>query len=114
MNLLEETIKEIKKNNQKVSNIIFIGSMISGHSCSWKQFRKLADKEYDNGYGGSEVATDLIIVFKGGGRLVRQEYDGSEWWEYIEPFIFWIHNKRKEIKTLFGNDHLANCQSEEK
>lgn len=105
MNLLRETIEDIKKTGHKPSDIIFIGSEKSGHQCTWKEFTKLADIEYDNSYGGTEIAGDLIIVFSDGVKMWRGEYDGSEWWEYSSPF------KQPEVKlpirTLKGRYDLA-------
>lgn len=34
----------------------------------------------------TEIAADLVVVFTDGGFLRREEYDGSEWWEYEPPF----------------------------
>ena len=99
VNLLEETKEAIKNFGQDISNIIFIGSQESGHECSWELFEVLANREYDSGYGGQEVAEDLIIVFKDGTRMLRGEYDGSEWWECLKPF-----SRPKEfhqIRSLF-------------
>ena len=86
MNLLQETKKDITTSGHKIKDIIFIGSEDTGHSCTWKEFETLADKEYDSGYGGQEVATDLIIVFRDGMKMWRGEYDGSEWWNFSTPF----------------------------
>jgi len=86
MNLLEETIDDIKRSGHKIKDIIFIGSEDSGHSCTWKEYKKLANIEYNEGYGGAEIATDLIIVFSDGFKMERGEYDGSEWWRYSTPF----------------------------
>ena len=99
VNLLEETKKSIENFGQEIDNIVFIGSQESGHECSWELFKILADQEYDNGFGGQKVATDLIIIFKDGTKMFREEYDGSEWWEYLKPF-----EKPKEfhpIRSLF-------------
>lgn len=41
-------------------------------------------QEYDSGYGCQEAAADLIIMFKDGSWLEREEYDGSEWWIHRE------------------------------
>lgn len=87
INLLSETKRAINDSGHGPSDIIFIGSEESGHSCSWKEFLKLADVEYDNGYGSPWVATDLIIVFSDGQKMWRGEYDGSEWWEHSKPFV---------------------------
>lgn len=86
MNLLEETIRAIEEFRLKTENIIFIGSEESGHSCTWDEFQVISNKVYDSGYGGQQVAEDLIIVFKDKTRMIRGEYDGSEWWEIIRPF----------------------------
>ena len=85
-NLLYETREAIKQSKHRPWDIIFIGSKYSGHSCTWQEFIGLADQQYDNGYGSQEVALDLIIVFKDSSYLEREEYDGSEWWQLIEPF----------------------------
>ena len=98
MNLLEETIEDIGKSGHTPKDIIFIGSERSGHQCSWEEFKLLANKEYDSGFGGQEVATDLIIVFPDGSKMWRGEYDGSEWWNYSTPFK--IPKENKSIKSL--------------
>lgn len=100
-NLLAETKESIKYTGHTSDDIIFIGSEKSGYSCTWDEFCVLADKEYDNGYGSSEVATDLIIVFSDGQKMWRGEYDGAEWWECSSPFV--KPKALKPIKSLFTN-----------
>ena len=100
MNLLSETKDSIKKSSHEITDIVFIGSQSSGHSCSWRQFIKLADQEYNDDFGAPEVATDLIIVFSDGQTMWRGEYDGSEWWEYSRPFK--RPDKKIAIKSLFA------------
>jgi hypothetical protein len=102
MNLLQETVEFINGIEQKTEDIIFIGSENSGHSCTWNEFKILADQEYDNGFGAQEVATDLIIVFSDGTRMWRNEYDGSEWWAHFPPFK--VPTEAKPIKKLFVED----------
>lgn len=87
MNLLKETMEAIESSGHNESDIVFIGSERTGHECSWEEFCKLADIEYDEGYGAVEVAQDLVIVFSDGQKLWRSEYDGSEWWEHSTPFV---------------------------
>lgn len=99
MNLLEETQDAIIDSGHTAKDIIFIGSKVSEHSCTWGEFSILADTEYDNGFGGQEVAQDLIIVFSDGAQLWRDEYDGSEWWAYIKPFTF--PNKTLPLTNVF-------------
>ena len=98
MNLLEETQDAIIDSGHTAKDIIFIGSKSSGHTCTWGEFSILADTDYDNGFGGQKVAQDLIIVFSDGTQMWRDEYDGSEWWAYIEPFTF--PNKTLPITSL--------------
>jgi hypothetical protein len=100
MTLLKETVEAIGRSGHKVDDIIFIGSEKTGHSCTWKEFEKLADKEYDKGFGSSQVAQDLIIVFSDNAKMWRGEYDGSEWWEYSTPFK--MPNEKKTISGLFA------------
>ncbi len=99
MNLLNETIADIKESGHAIKDIVFIGSE-SGYKCSWKEFKILANKEYDDGYGAQKVATDLIILFSDGQNMTRREYDGSEWWEYSKPFK--IPKEEKKIISLFA------------
>jgi hypothetical protein len=101
MNLLQETVEFINGIEQKTEDIIFIGSENSGHSCTWAEYEILANRRYDNGFGGQEVATDLIIVFSDGTRMWRNEYDGSEWWAHFPPFK--APTEAKPIKKLFVN-----------
>ena len=82
MNLLQETIEAITKSGHAIEDVAFIGSEDAQHRCTWEEFERMADTEYDNGFGGAEVATDLIVRFNDGRRMWRGEYDGSEWWEY--------------------------------
>ena len=106
-NLLEETIEAIESSGHTNTDIIFIGSESSGHSCSWEEFKTLADKEYDSGYGGNEVAYDLIIAFSDGSTMWRDEYDGSEWWDYSKPFV--NPKTTSKIITLFSGFDLESA-----
>lgn len=87
MNLLSETIDAIKDSGHTPEEIYYIGSRKSCHSCTWEEYKKLANIEYDNGYGAQKVASDLIIVFSDGQSMWRDEYDGAEGWEFAKPFL---------------------------
>ena len=102
MNLLEETCEEIINSGHSIEDIKFIGSLTSNHQCAWKKFKKLADIEYDNGYGYPEVVTDLVIVFSDSGILKRADYDGAESWMYIPPIPKGI--EKKEINFIFSTE----------
>lgn len=79
MNLLLETLSVLVKNNKTVKDVLWVGC--PEFKSSWENFEKIANIEYDEGYGAPEVATDLVIVGDGFW-LERAEYDGSEWWEF--------------------------------
>lgn len=104
-NLLEETLEKLKENNKKQTDVLWVGSTEYGY-ISWASFKKLADEEYDSGYGGQEVATDLKIVGKNWW-LERHEYDGSEWWEFKS-----IPEKpsAKRIKKVISEDSWSTLE----
>jgi hypothetical protein len=114
MNLLQETLTAITESGHVADQIAFIGSENSGHCCTWDEFQKLADVEYDHGFGSQEVASDLIVVFSDGTKLWRGEYDGSEWWEFSTPFV--NPTERKPIKKMVGGmwASLADLSGEDK
>lgn len=101
-NLKQETIKAIEDSGHTPDQIIFIGSEQSGHRCTWEEFCILADRDYDNGFGGQEVARDLIIIFQDGHKMWRAEYNGSEWWRYSTPVN--IPEEVHPINTIFAQD----------
>lgn len=107
-NLLEQTKKAIGRSNHSIEDIVYIGSRRTGHSCTWDDFCKLADKEYDDGYGSQEVAEDLTITFKDNSILLRWEYDGREWWKYIYPIP--PESQRSPIKEIFIDDYLDSLE----
>lgn len=83
VNFLEETMEFV---NAAGMEPIFIGLANTNVTMTWATFQKRANFLYDDGYGTNEIPLDLIIGFPDGSFLKRGEYDGSEWWEYIEPF----------------------------
>jgi len=81
VNLLEETERRIPS----YLTVTWVGSADGKYSITWDQFKYLAkDLEYDNGYGGQEIASDLVVVLSDGSWLVRHEYDGSEEWRRVK------------------------------
>ena len=104
INLKNETISVLNKNGKTVEDIVWCGG--DSIEIPIDLFWKLADKEYDSGFGGSEVAVDLVIVGKDFW-LERHEYDGSEWWEFktipIRPPY------KRDVRTLFGFHKLENA-----
>lgn len=78
-NLKTETINRLVANDKTLEDIRWVGCR--KYEISVELFLVLADQEYDAGYGGSEVADDLLVVGDDWW-LERHEYDGSEWWEF--------------------------------
>jgi len=113
MNLLEETLSAIKSSGHEPSDIMFIGSEVSGHSCTWEEFKQLADQEYQDGVDTRTVARDLTIVFFDGQRIRRDKFDGidkTDWWEYFKPFR--MPEELKSIRTLFSSAEYSETLSE--
>lgn len=79
MNLLNETIKVLQREGLTLDDALWFGCR--SFEIEKEDFIKLADKDYDSGYGAQQVASDLIIVGDSWW-LERGEYDGSEWWEF--------------------------------
>jgi hypothetical protein len=96
MNLLAETIEVLEKHGKTGKDVLWVGS--PDIETTWDNFVKVADVEYDNGFGSPQVAEDLIIFGKDFW-LERREYDGSEWWKYVsrnEP----APRQKREIVAL--------------
>lgn len=81
INLLQETIEILQRYDKTEQDVKWVGD--STHKISWKQFKRYANFEYDNGYGGAEIRLSIVIVGNDFW-FQRREYDGSEWWEYKE------------------------------
>ena len=100
MNFLKETKKAIEDSGHKIEDVMFIGSNDGKYRMNWDKFVKKSDFSYDNGYGASIIATNLIIYFKDHTYIRRGEYDGSEWWEYDVARIFDENDYYQELNTL--------------
>ena len=81
LNLRKETLDAMGEAGKDVGDILFISTR-DCFALTWEQFDKLADYEYDDGYGSPEIDEMLKIVFTDNTWLSRGEYDGSEWWDY--------------------------------
>jgi len=79
MNLLQETLKVLRECGKTEKDIEWAGR--DNFYISFEVFKELANVKYNSGFGGTEVALDLVIVGKDWW-LERTDYDGSEWWEF--------------------------------
>lgn len=85
-NLYYETLDELAHNGLTSYDVLWVGSLDGKYAISFEKFAEIANIEYDAGYGAQEIAVDLVVVGQSWW-LERQEYDGSEWWEFKEiPF----------------------------
>lgn len=79
--LLQETIDKLTEHGKTPVDVCWVGSKDGKLSITWEKFTKITDLVYDSGFGGQEVATDLVVVGVSWW-LDRREYDGSEWWDF--------------------------------
>ena len=78
-NLLEETINKLNKCGKIPNDVQWVGNAKSW--TTWDDFINYGSVQYDSGYGGAEIDCELVVVGNDWW-LERQEYDGSEWWEF--------------------------------
>lgn len=82
INLWEETIEVIENNGRTWDDVTHI--LGTDFQISKENYERVAKKTYyDSGFGAAEVAEDLVI-YGVGFLMKRGEYDGSEWWEFVE------------------------------
>jgi len=83
-NLLEETLTFLTEHDKTPEDVKWVGSRYGEYAITWQEFAALANTTiYDNGYGGQEIASDLVVVGDDWW-LAREGYDGSEAWVFCE------------------------------
>lgn len=86
VNLLEETLSDLRFLGHTESEILWVGNRIGTWVISWEEFKTIAkDVNYNCKTGGQQIAMDLVIVGEGDWWLERYESEGSEWWSYKYP-----------------------------
>ena len=98
-NLLKETLHVLEQNGKETEDVAWCGSENYGYLL-WSEFAAIAEyTDYDNGYGAPESATDLVVVGQDWW-LAREEYDGSEGWDFRRlPKRPGGNNKIRRLKT---------------
>lgn len=107
INLKEETLEMMDLFDKTVDDIAWIGGYT--FSIPVDLFFELADVEYDDDYGSQKVAKDLKIVFKDNTAMYRREYDGKEWWQFInlnQPQI-----ERTDVYRLVSADWSSGYEA---
>jgi hypothetical protein len=56
-NLLNETVEELRGNGLSPSDVRWVGARNGGYAGSWDDFARCANREYDNGFGGTQAAS---------------------------------------------------------
>lgn len=102
-NFKEETLKAITESGHTLEDVMFIGSSDGKYRMDITKFIEKSNFTYDSGFGAQAIATDLIIYFKDNTYIHRNEYDGSEWWEYNVPKVYRETDKYLDFNIL-GND----------
>jgi len=109
INLWEETMEVISRNNHRFEDVLFI--FCRDGVVPLRDFEYYARAmNYDSGYGTEYVDTSLTIVF-GDGRMERKNYDGSEWWEFISYSVTVPNGLHRD--DLFDNDYARKSNEEE-
>ena len=111
-NLLQETTKKLMKYNKTWNDVLWIGGY--DFTINIEDFKNLANREYDNGYGAPEVAQDLKVVGEDWW-LEREEYDGAEGWVYKSYPKKPLEQKsvKRVITSNIGWQTLSEMQPEE-
>jgi len=107
MNFKEETIEKIKESGYKLEDVMFVGSNDGKLRINIEKFLEISDFEYDSGYGSAEISGCLIVYFNDKSYLARDEYDGSEWWEYVPASNFSKDDNSDEF--IFEKDETWYC-----
>ncbi|MBT3720572.1 hypothetical protein HOG47_02890 [archaeon] len=95
MNLLEETIYNLDKNNKNIDDVAFVNfnkffdvieKEEDNFSMEWNEFAEYAEDNFfdykPESFGVHEVPKNATVVFKDGTWLERKIYEGQEQWTY--------------------------------
>ena len=106
MNLYDETVEILSSHDKTIADIEYIGSTRTKINTN-KALKFMKKTNYDSGFGCQEIACNLMI--KGNGFImIRGEYYGSEWWDYMQtdPSLPQVERDVKSFKTDIGWDTL--------
>ena len=113
INAKAEFLNHTANKNIKCAFIQFIDyedsekfSLTTGYTQDeYNEFLAGINKTYNNGYGGQEL--DGMIWYEDGTWTTREEFDGSEWWQYREiPTIPDFLNRVDKVRENKLNELL--------
>lgn len=81
MNLIKETIEILRENGKCITDIKWIGGDDWSLLPDKTDIKTILNIEYDEGFGSNVIDDDFVVVGDDWW-LERNEYDGSEWWEF--------------------------------
>lgn len=105
-NLYDETVEILELHDKTITDIEYIGSSRTKINTN-KALELMKKTNYDSGFGGQEIADNLMI--KGNDFIMtRGEYDGSEWWDYMQTdtSLPQVERDVKSFKTSRGWNSL--------
>ena len=106
MNLYDETVEVLSSHDKTIADIEYIGSTRTKINTN-KALKFMKKTNYDSGFGSQEIACNLMI--KGNGFvMIRGEYYGSEWWDYMQtdPSLPQVERDVKSFKVSIGRNTL--------
>lgn len=104
-NFKEETLKKIKDVGYELKDVIFIGSDDGKYRMSVEKFLEFSDFEYNNDFGATNIATDLIVYFNDNSYMIRETNDNFEWWEYVKLIKYTAEDNFENFNILGGKGH---------
>jgi hypothetical protein len=107
-NFLKETIAKLKANGKEPCDVQWVQTSKGKYCCEWEEFKKMANEDYNSGFGGQEVRSSLVVV-GGDWWMERHGYDGSEWWEFKQPPQ--IAANSQKLDWVFYEDGIEGRQS---
>lgn len=81
-NFYHETIEFLSLHGKSPKDIKWMGFKFR-YTFGWETFKRLANKEYNNGFG-DYVYNDLLVIVGDGWWLSMENYDGLCNWRYNE------------------------------
>ena len=87
-NFIDETIGVLRSNGKYEKDIYYVQvkDIATGNPVyvDWTSFKEAVKGYiYNRSYGIQYIWSNLKIVLYNGEYMIRNEYDGYEWWEYV-------------------------------